>query len=354
MTEEHPEPTRISPGTNNTATVFLSSVFSPDEKYLLAGTNTGHIVVWDIESIMVPHSQHKPLCKWKANKAYIYALSFCGSSLLSGGDDCINIWNWDSLVISEFQLPITPTASLSPPLPQNGNFGFGVGAFNYPPEINALSVDVKNNIVYAAVGDSKAYAWELNSGTCVGVFEGHTEYLHTIKVDPANSRLYTGSEDATVRIWDLRTKKTEFVLDSWKANAISGEAGPGEKSKEWISALDVNSNSNWLACGGSTGAHIWYLSYLKYCTYIPTPFAVQALMFQDDGVVVAGNSPNISQWTLDGQLRSQGRIGPSTVYSLSSLAKYPSVIVAAGTQVTVSYSISQSPIFLSIDSLDDK
>jgi hypothetical protein len=29
---------------------------------------------------------------------------------------------------------------------------------------------------------------------------------------------------------------------------------------------------------------VWYLSYLKYCSYIPTPFTVQALMFQGSEV----------------------------------------------------------------------
>jgi hypothetical protein len=33
--------------------VFLSSTLSPDEKYLIAGANSGHIFVWDLDPILV-------------------------------------------------------------------------------------------------------------------------------------------------------------------------------------------------------------------------------------------------------------------------------------------------------------
>lgn len=65
-----------------------------------------------------------------------------------------------------------------------------------------LHVNIRQrNIIYAAMGDNFAYAWDLNKGECVATFAGHTEYLHCIKVDPGNNRLFTGSEDSTVRIW---------------------------------------------------------------------------------------------------------------------------------------------------------
>lgn len=109
------------------------------------------------------------------------------------------------------------------------------------------------------MGDGKAYAWDLYRGECAGTFEGHTDYLHCLKVDPQNDRLFTGSEDATVRIWgvhsianedlfnvmlDLRTNSTEFILESWKASAT--QTPSTEKVKDWISALDLSSTSNWL------------------------------------------------------------------------------------------------------------
>jgi WD40 repeat protein len=53
------------------------------------------------------------------------------------------------------------------------------------------------------MGDSQAYGWDLYTGNKVATFEGHTEYLHCVKVDPRNSRLFTGSEDSTVRIWGM-------------------------------------------------------------------------------------------------------------------------------------------------------
>jgi hypothetical protein len=115
-------------------------------------------------------------------------------------------------------------------------------------------------------------------------------------------------------------------------------------------------------------------------------------------ITLAGNSPNLSCWTLDGQLKSQNRLALNSVYSLTSQTKNPAVrperttskevgsfliflyrrlstihalslsscllpfhvpcfnfsltawkvVIAAGTQVNVLLSLSHTPIVLSL------
>lgn len=47
---------------DKTSTLILSSVFSPDEKYIVTGTQNGRIIIWDIEAVLVSTRPYLLFC----------------------------------------------------------------------------------------------------------------------------------------------------------------------------------------------------------------------------------------------------------------------------------------------------
>ncbi|XP_075090001.1 uncharacterized protein LOC107775864 isoform X3 [Nicotiana tabacum] len=57
--------------------------------------------------------------------------------------------------------------------------------------------------IFAAAGDSCAYCWDVEKNEIKMVLKGHSDYLHCIVERNSHNQVITGSEDGTVRIWEL-------------------------------------------------------------------------------------------------------------------------------------------------------
>jgi WD40 repeat protein len=45
--------------------------------------------------------------------------------------------------------------------------------------------------------------WDLETGVCLCVLEGHTDWVNGVSVTPDSRRAVSASEDQTLRVWDL-------------------------------------------------------------------------------------------------------------------------------------------------------
>ena len=81
-------------------------------------------------------------------------------------------------------------------------------------------------LVSAAQEDPQPRVWDLLSGQEIGRLRGHTGMVKCLQVE--DHVCLTGSEDSTVRLWDLRRVEDDDVDIVSYSDAAGSDAGEGE------------------------------------------------------------------------------------------------------------------------------
>jgi division protein 1 len=133
--------------------------------------------------------------------------------------------------------------------------------------ITALDFDVPFGTMVTASVDDSCKVWDLNSGKCLGVLEGHQASVRCLQVE--DSIVATGSADASIRIWDLsRAESYKYI--------------PGGSDDE---DGDGSNQTSMADCHVMTlGSHV---------------DEVTALYFQGDMLVSGSADKTLRQWDLE-------------------------------------------------------
>jgi len=240
--------------------------------------------------------------------------------LLSAGEGgVIRLWDWDKLVNLSSEQQILTKVSPKLELQQEGSIF----------EINGLWVDNQTpGLIYSACGDNNAYCWNLDTGTCVGTFRGHTDYIHCITQRPSG-HVVTGSEDGTVRLWDARSYKIVNKIEPFSFE---------KSSHKWISCMAIDKSDNWLVCGGgSRSLVVWHLPAMTATAFMPTSGTPQALTFTpDDTLVSVGNEQYVYHWEKSGKLIKRVASNSRSLFSVAvNLPVENRVLAVSGTSPLV-------------------
>jgi WD40 repeat protein len=112
----------------------------------------------------------------------------------------------DGVLRSKEQLWIRPlTASLTPP---GGTLVRTLAGHSAP--VNAVAV-LPGGRVVSGSDDGTVRAWDLISGTTLQIFEGHWARINAVAV-VSDGRVVSGSDDGTLRVWDLISGTTLHTL----------------------------------------------------------------------------------------------------------------------------------------------
>jgi len=324
--------------------IFFATCFSPHGD-LVAGTSFGSINIWNIEQILCPQPKDSgellavtPHISFRAHVGPVYCLLFTGHGdgckLISGGDECIRVWDWNDVMhVTNQKSTILPLFELNNPQ----SVGFKM-SLSPRTETNGLSLDQQTGYLFSAGGDGMAYCWDLTTRKCVYTLKGHEDYLHCIKVNSPKQQVITGSEDGTCRVWDMRSSECVTVLSPWSGTATSAREVKSSlatlrQSNNWISCLDIDSSSDWLICGsGNKLLSLWYLPTANVVAYMPMASAVQNVIFWDDSIISVGNEEHIYYWKTTGALRMRVATNSKSLFSVAIYESVKSrVLVAAGT-----------------------
>ena len=171
----------------------FSVCFSPDGKKLAGGFNDNKVRLWNVETgvntqTLVGHS------------GYVNSVCFSpdGKTLASGSTD-IRLWNVE-------------TGENTKILTGNGNW-YSVNSVCFSPDGKTLAFGTKSFMVCLWDGDNTK------------ILEGHKDSVNSVCFSPDGKTLASGSGtgDATVRLWDVKTGKNIKTLKghTWSVKSVS-------------------------------------------------------------------------------------------------------------------------------------
>ncbi|XP_053208869.1 THO complex subunit 6 homolog [Panonychus citri] len=304
---------------------ILCQTFSHDGKYLIASLKSGKLALFGISRIFDSHenqpcsdkSIYQPSISIQAHKDAIYGLTGNKSLILTGGKGEIKCWKWSDLVNQntiESQWSIT----------------LAHGDSILRPEINSLVLcgnDETDELLLAGCGNNKIYGYDLESNQPRLTLDGHTDYINCLAYSKQSNILFSGSEDGSVCLWDLRIGKTVNTIEPYKHNELNRPFG------KWIGSIALDNSSEWMVCGGGPHLSSWHLRSLSRGVVFESSscdVTSQVALIHNDYVVSGGSSSQVSTWSLNGKIFSEIPCEPFHVYSIAIHEKDQKSLMAIG------------------------
>eukprot|EP00062_Callorhinchus_milii_P026652 gi/632989021/ref/XP_007883423.1/ PREDICTED: THO complex subunit 6 homolog [Callorhinchus milii] len=228
-------------------TVFSQS-FSPCGKYLAAGNNYGEIGIFSLSaalSINATEENQKPIFTFQAHSGPVYSLVSTDRQLFSSGTGDVKAWNWNELIkkgskeVWTHRLFFGTSRLMIRPRTEGLTVTFNVSDRaswqSYVTALNAyLDRKCRPPDTPTARGSHHVSGLKLT---------GHSDYIHALTLREQLRECVSGSEDGSVRLWDLRTEKAVQIIEIYKYQ----ECARPQHGK-WIGCLSTD--SDWMVCGG--------------------------------------------------------------------------------------------------------
>ena len=353
-----------------TRTVYATVFFG--DRYLACGSSTGTLSVFNVDRLLAggPENDVAPALVLPAHEGAVYSLVVHADEgiLCSGGDDGRTVvWRVDALVAAadgdDEKKDARPVAFFI-----NPQRGLPRGALGAIPETNALAYDGVRGVLFAAAGDGVCYGWDVREARSAPAvcLRGHAAGapLHCAAARAgggASGTVVTGSEDGTVRIWDVRREAASHVVNPYAATSVSLGAGDREteasasrsptetrasrerrgtderRSRRWVGCVALDGAENWCAMGSGGGVVTMWSFAAGACASRVTAgrgTAMQAVKLTGEHVVAAGSEPHVFRWNLAGKLISRQPCGPASVFALDD-ARAMTAVGGAGATVEI-------------------
>ena len=85
--------------------------------------------------------------------------------------------------------------------------------------VSCFAVDNKNNYLFSGSDDRTIKIWNLKTGKCEKTLHGHTGKVSCLAIDKVNNLLFSGSMDRTIKVWNFKKNgECEKTLEGHTAN----------------------------------------------------------------------------------------------------------------------------------------
>ncbi len=221
-----PNPAALHTPLNGHDDDIQAVAFSPDSRWLATGSDDGTARLWDLQAAEGPNAASCQMPGRDTSKA-IRAIAFSGDSrwLVTGGaDGTPRLWDLG-----------TPDPCASP-IDLPGHTG----------SVLAVALSADNRWIATGSSDNAVRVWDVWAWSKPGstaprsaptVLTGHTDSVTRLAFSPDSHWLASGSEDASVRLWDMTADPISLT-----------HILPG--NEEAVLSLAFSHTGDWLASGG--------------------------------------------------------------------------------------------------------
>ena len=145
--------------------------------------------------------------------------------------------------------------------------------------ITSIAYHPDGSYVVSGSEDGTLRIWDLRTGACESVLEGHIHGVEAVAYHPDGSRVISGSADNTVRVWDLASGACELVL-AGHTHSVMGVA----YHPDGVHAI---------SCSKDNTLRVWNLP-KGVCERVLEghTYGVNAVAYHPDGVHVLSGSGN--------------------------------------------------------------
>jgi WD40 repeat protein len=295
--------------------------FSPNKKLLASTTRTIYqnqkntIKLWDVTT-------HKKIATLTGHGHWIYGVGFSpdGKWLASAAwDDTIGLWDVRACIKAT-------TCKASEILGGHANFH----SVSFSPDGKLLASAGNDYFptdgVKASNGPNNIQIWDVATRPIkskpIEELPGHTGFIYQVSFSPDGKRLASGSEDKTIKIWDVTTRKNIKTLTGHSdgVNGVSfspdGKLLASASSDHTIKIWDVATGKNIKTLTGHSSA-------------------VKAVIFSPDGkwLVSGSEDQTIKRWDLATGKAINTFSGHRNIITNLSLSNDGQLIASAARQV---------------------
>ena len=257
--------------------LIWSAVFSPDGRQLASASEDGNVRLWDVQTGRCDHT-----LEGHTGRVWTVTFSPQGQLLASGGDDqTIRIWHVSSQHTSNQRclkvlrersgqircVEFSPNGRLL--ATNNGDSTIKLWDVSqiYPESLDSQTGDNRRTSLSPSVSRLRT-------------LQGHGGKVWSIAFSPDSQRLATGSEDQTIRLWDLQTGECLQILEGHDRFVLSVAYSPDHRI---ASGSDDHTIRLWDAKTGDClktleGHDGW----------------IQAIAFSPDGTLLASSSTDLT------------------------------------------------------------
>ncbi|TFK66201.1 WD40 repeat-like protein [Pluteus cervinus] len=209
---------------------FQHVAFSPDGQYFASGSQDGRVCIW---STITGTAQCEP---FTVDSSYLRCIVFSpdGHSVVTVSNysrGTVGVWDsqtgakliepWlGALGLGDLSVGFCPEGrriiswSHKTIHVWDGETGVEINALNgHSDGVNSASLFPDGGRVVSGSDDKTLRIWDINTGEMIGEpLTGHRDFISCVSVSPDGQHIASGSEDLDVRIWDAQTHGIIHVL----------------------------------------------------------------------------------------------------------------------------------------------
>jgi WD40 repeat protein/transcriptional regulator with XRE-family HTH domain len=189
-----------------------SLALSPDGRLIASGGEDGMVRLWEVSS-----GRRLATLRGHTSAVAGVALSADGQLVASGGaDGTVRLWqapfvDGDAAERWAGHLAVSGHSPARPPSAASGGRQLAT-LHGHTSAVWGMALDARGQLLASGSEDGTVRLWELPSGRPLATLQGHTSGVYSVALAAAGQLLASGSADGTVRLWDLPSGRALATL----------------------------------------------------------------------------------------------------------------------------------------------